>query len=44
MTSFPKARITRITTAREQEEQAAADALPEAEDSDDDAWDPFEET
>jgi len=45
MTSFPKARITRITTAREQEEQAAVDALPEAEGSDDDdAWDPFEET
>ncbi|MFK7939684.1 MAG: DNA polymerase III subunit gamma/tau [Roseovarius sp.] len=36
---FPKSKITKITTAQEQEAEALADALPEV----DDEWDPFEE-
>ncbi len=39
MAAFPKARITQIRTAEEQEAEAQAEALPEV----DDEWDPFEE-
>ncbi len=39
LAQFPKAKITKITTAEEQEAEALADALPEV----DDEWDPFEE-
>jgi DNA polymerase-3 subunit gamma/tau len=39
LAQFPKAKITKITTAQEQEAEALADALPEV----DDEWDPFEE-
>ena len=39
LTSFPKAKITRIRTAEELQAEIAAEALPEVEDE----WDPFEE-
>lgn len=39
LTTFPGARISKITTAKAIEAEAAADALPEV----DDEWDPFED-
>ncbi|MFC3613205.1 DNA polymerase III subunit gamma/tau [Lutimaribacter marinistellae] len=39
LSTFPKARITRIRTAEDLQAEVAAEALPEVEDE----WDPFEE-
>ena len=41
---FPNARISEIRDLRDAETDAAAEALPEVEDSFDPDWDPFEET